>query len=344
MKRLAAVGASLIALAILFWGGYGYYTATSPTQSIDDAADLLSLEQERRIAEFHRYLLADHDIDYRIVTYRETGDIDRFTWRRFTDHQVGRDSHSGRALLLVVDPAQDRLRLETSRALESVYPDAFVAYIEHRQMTPFFASGRIADGILATTELIVSRAQRAEANAAWDDEPWAQSSGGGAAAPARIDAGPGPKSDRGVAPTRNDSPRAVLDAYIEAMRSRNDNPDLPIYGAASRRMLAGWTVTPAQMDNAVRSFVQCNTHPTRLFANHERAVIRYPVAVRACHPWFFVREQGAWRLDLTVMQNLIRFGRDNSWHFVKPDIAENPYGFAFVDWRLDRRGYPWEKD
>jgi uncharacterized membrane protein YgcG len=68
-------------------------------------------------------------------------------------------SHSGtcRGLLLVIDA--DQVRLEVGYTLEGVLPDAFAAYVEHRQMVPFFERGRVADGILSTTELIVTRAQ-----------------------------------------------------------------------------------------------------------------------------------------------------------------------------------------
>ena len=43
-----------------------------------------------------------------------------------------------------------------------------VAYIEQRQMVPFFRAERIADGILATTELIVAQANEATALSGFD--------------------------------------------------------------------------------------------------------------------------------------------------------------------------------
>jgi hypothetical protein len=43
-------------------------------------------------------------------------------------------------------------------------------------------------------------------------------------------------------------------------------------------------------------------------------------------------------LDLTMMQRAIRFGRANARHF---DLAaNNPYRFAFADWRFDANGFP----
>jgi uncharacterized protein len=89
-------------------------------------------------------------------------------------------------LLLVIDTELDRVRLEVSTSLEGVYTDAFVAYVQNRQMVPFFQSGRVADGIIATTELIVVRAQEAEAGNDFSPAMPARSMGGGATAPAGI--------------------------------------------------------------------------------------------------------------------------------------------------------------
>jgi uncharacterized protein len=80
---------------------------------------------------------------------------------------------------LVIDADQDLVRLEVSYALVGAFPDAFVAYVEQRQMAPFFERGRVADGILATTEMIVTRAQNAAANAGFESEAWIAGSGGG---------------------------------------------------------------------------------------------------------------------------------------------------------------------
>ncbi len=67
-------------------------------------------------------------------------------------------------------------------------------------------------------------------------------------------------------------------------------------------------------------------------------MIRYPVEDRACAPWFFRRDGADWRLDLTMMQRAIRFGRTNAWRFA-PGV-EHPYRFAFTDWTFDRHGFP----
>ncbi len=67
-------------------------------------------------------------------------------------------------------------------------------------------------------------------------------------------------------------------------------------------------------------------------------MIRYPIKERACAPWFFRKIDGAWALDLTMMQRAIRFGRSNAWRF-DFDVS-HPYEYAFADWKFDRHGFP----
>ena len=316
---------------------------------VADEAGLMSPTERDRLAEYHAYLLTDHDIDYRVVTGRDLGEIDAFAVQRFEAFAETGRSASGRGLLLVVDATQNLVRLEVSYALEGVFPDAFVAYIEQRQMTPFFARDRVADGILAATELIVTRAQHAAAQAGFESEAWALGSGGaGATTTARLGAGAAPASPTpenaghgeraagGASAGR--TPRETLAAYFTAMDARNDDPDLALYTPATRRMLRGWVMTPAQMDNVVRSYRACHAEAPRLGPEGRRAVIRYPIAERACAPWFFEKIDDAWHLDLTMMQTAIRFGRSNAWHF---DLSvRHPYAYAFDDWTFDSHGFP----
>ncbi len=324
---------------LLAWFGLATGCGGTPAGHVDDRAGLLDDDGIARLETFHRLLLADHGIDYQLVTVGDAGDINRFALDAFERRATGQRSPTGRGLLLVIDPVSDRVRLEVSAALEGVYTDAFVAYLEQRQMVPFFRRERVADGILAATEMIVTRARNAARNAGFDDEPWAAfTTGAGATGAAQLGRGDdgawrdGP-SDVSVA---DDSPAAVVAAYLAAMGARNANPGLPIYSAATREMLAGWVVTPAQMDNIAAAYARCHAEAPRLEGTH--AVIRYPPAERACAPWFLVREAGRWRLDLTMMQTAIRFGRSNAWHFAHG--VEHPYGFAFSDWAFDRNGFP----
>ena len=333
-------GPQTIAVLICLCLSVGCGSPAGRNALVQDQADLLDTGQRERIELFHTLLRADFDIDYRVVTADGEEDIDAFSARLFESLGAGELSSNGLGLLLVIDPEQDRVRLEVGYALEGSYPDAFVAYIEQRQMVPFFRSGRIADGILATTELIVQRAQRAAKNAGLAGEVWLEGSGGaGASTTAHIDRGPIETVAKTTAvQTVGASPAEILAEYFIRMQSRDANPDLNIYTPATRQMLRKWVMTPAQMDNIVKTYRNCDAQAERIDASGRLSVIRYPVRQRKCAPWFFVKIDDRWALDLTVMQTAIRFGRDNSWHFELG--AEHPYEYAFEDWSFDAYGFP----
>ena len=309
---------------------------------MDDGARLFTETQSRLLAEHHGYMAADHGIDYRVVTGRELGDIDRRAADAIAKLRIGESPEARRGLLLIVDAESDLVRLEVGYGLEGVFPDAFVAYVEARQMVPFFQAGRVADGILATTELIIARVQRAKAGGGYEGEAWfAGSGGGGAKSKAEIGAGyerPAPGVTTSARAGR--SPGETLAAYLAAMEAHDAAADSALYTPESRAMLARWVMTRAQMDNVVKTYRGCGTATERRDSSGALAVLRYPIAARQCSPWFFQRAGDDWQLDLTMMQSAIRFGRDNSWRLV-PGVP-HPYVFAFDDWRFDGNGFPVE--
>ena len=313
-----------------------------PPSLVHDGAHLFTEEQMRTLALHHRYLAADHGIDYRIVTGRGFGDIDRQAAETFATLRIGESPEAERGLLLILDAQADLLRLEVGYGLEGVFPDAFVAYVEARQMVPFFQAARVADGILATTELIVGRVQRAKAGGGYEGEAWfAGSGGGGAKSKAEIGAGSERPVPRATTPARaSRSPKETLAAYLAAMAAHDAAVDSALYTPETRAMLAGWVMTRAQMDNVVSTYRGCGVATERRDVADTLAVLRYPIKDRQCSPWFLRRAGNDWQLDLTMMQKAIRFGRDNSWRLLPG--APHPYEFAFEDWRFDGNGFPVE--
>ena len=307
---------------------------------VDDQAGLLSPEQRDQIVKFHTAILTAYDIDFRIATVRGSQDINMTAADRFAGLEIGNLSLTGRGLLLLVAPDADNVRIEVGRSLEPVFTDTFVAYIEERQMVPFFQAGRVADGILATTELIADRAGDGMQTAAFADpasgavEP---SAGGGAGTAAQIGAGyERPLNSIGDSSAAGLGPIEVVAAYLGAMAAGNTNPNLEIFTDATRDMMRGWVVTLAQMRQIARTYQQCRS--PRLFQTNGLAVVRYGIDERACAPFFLRRSSNDWRLDLTMMSGAIRFNHRIEWHFVKSTPSE--FSFAFEDWRFDTNGFP----
>ncbi len=333
-----AVWTLLLILAIIL--GYWALQPGEPRRVVDEAA-LLTPSQEARLSEYHRFLLQDHDIDYRVVLTRNSGDIGRFSLEAFERTHTGAESRTGHGLLLVVDAGQDQVRIEVSQSLEGILPDTFVAYVEQRQMTPFFAAGRVADGILATSELIISRVGQADVPMEEPAEPLpVKAAGAGATAPASLRqpviASPPPLLGEPV--PAGSAPERTLGEYFAALAARNSSPDLDLFTSASREMMAGQVITAGQMDNVIKTYRTCTPEPARISEDGRHAVIRYPLAQRQCSPWFLARsEDGGWRLDLATQRHAIRYGRNNAWRFW---TKRTPYQFAFSDWGFDQNGYP----
>ena len=317
-------------------GLFLYQGMRTPREMVIDEANLFDEPEINALADYHAYLLAEYGIDYRVLTTGDGGDINSLANRAFREREIGSHSEQGRGLLLVIDTTGQQVRIEVGVTLEAVYVDAFIAYIERDQMIPFFRQQRLADGILATTEMIITRAQNAEQNRSYQDELWFTGSAG-AGATTGIDTAPSRQTSQDQTESGL-SPRKTLQAYADAMASTNLRPDLEIYTVETRRMLADWVVTPAQADNAARSIRQCGDAETLTSESGRLAVMRYPVAKRQCNPYFFRLEEDRWQLDLATMQRAIRFGRSNQWHF-QPGM-DHPYNFAFSDWRFDLNGYP----
>ncbi len=335
-----AIVAATVALLIVGRGELLPRVDAPASNGVDDRAAVLRPAERARVVAYHAAFLGAHDIDYRVLAIAAAGDLERTAHGYFDEAGVGTLSANGRGLLLVIDTASERVRLEVSTSLEGVYTDAFVAYVQNRQMAPFFSAGRVADGILATTELIVGRAQEARADGALAAPMPARSMGGGASAAVSIGGSrnPGEQVERQTQHVEVDGlePAQVVEAYHERMASRDARADLPLYSTDTVAMLREWVVTPAQMDNLVRTYRRCTLDSVQI--RSDAAVVRYVVGQRQCAPYFLRRESGAWKLDLTALSSAIRFNHENQWHFQLP--LPDDYEFAFEDWRIDGSGFP----
>jgi uncharacterized protein len=302
-----------------------------PIVFVDDRAALLTDGEEDSISRYHALLLRQHDIDYRVLTVLEAPDLSSLAVERFAEAGVGGLSDTRRGLLLVVDAGRQRVRLEVSRELEGEFVDSFVAYIESEQMAPYFAAGRVGDGILATTELIVSRSQEAVTGHVVPSHPGpASSTGAGAEVSAPLDSGyRRPTARASVETTAGADPLGTVATYLGAMAAHDARPDLDVYTPGTRSMLAGHVVTRAQMDNLVRTYGKC---PAPRVREHEGfAIVDHPGAGAACAPWLLARgADRLWRLDLLTMQRALRFDSRNHWHVANPEALEH-YTFAFGD-------------
>lgn len=325
--RLQALGVLLLAA--------GLACCADPTPGfVDDPASLLDGDRRQRIESLHRALEEDLGIRFHLAILDEPAEdlpaaaVDLYARKLPGDN----------GLLLLVDPHRQRVRLEVGYGLEAVYTDAFVGYVEREQMAPFFAGGRVGDGVEATVELLVARALPEMDAVGAPGPPAAHHSGG---AGAEISMPPG--GANGGAPAAPDAGRFLpqptpgesLRIYAEILAGRVRDPSLPIYTEGTRRFLSGWLVTDAQQRKDYEGLRKHWASAEERISGG-RAVVRFPVAERAMAPYFFRASEAGWQLDLESMHRLIRFNHLNQWHFTENG---HEFMFAFADHSVDANGY-----
>lgn len=341
-KNVLAAAAAAIAIAFLVLSVGKPTPETGPF--VEDGAGILSAEEERRMAGLSAALLRDLDIHIKTVTLGESpGDINLKAVELFEEHALGGRTRGAKGVLLVVDPAGQKVRVEIGYDLEAVFPDGFIGYIERRQMAPFFNEGRVGPGVEAAVELLAGRALgeiEASSYDAGEELPKGRflSGGGGAASDIAVGSGlrvkeKSPFRDRfGPQPL----PEAAMRKYMEVLELRVKDPALGLYSPETREFLSGWTVTDAQQENELRGLYESFPRAAVL-KRGDLAVVRFPASERQSPPYFLRRGEGGWMLDFASMSRLIGFNHRNEWFF--RDLSHE-FMFAFDRAGFDSSGFP----
>ncbi|MGE4579798.1 MAG: YgcG family protein [Desulfuromonadales bacterium] len=307
---------------------------------VDDRAALLDTDRVARLEAFQEHLRQDIDIHFQLTLLAKSPtNLDAEALRLFEAHRLGSTTRGARGVLLLVDPVGEQVRLEIGYDLEGIFPDGFVGYVEREQMAPFFAAGRIADGVEATVELLVGRALE-EVPADYGGTTSLAHLSGGAGARLATPIGGGARPKEAVADhapfTAQPSPRQTLERYLEALQGHIKDPELGIYTPATREFFRQWLVTNAQQDNEHKG-LEKNLPLAEEHISGSLAVLRFPVENRQAAPYFFRRGDEGWQLDMVSMSRLLDFNHKNQWFFRH---REHEFAFAFDDLHFDANGFP----
>lgn len=311
---------------------------------LQDNAGLLGPAQWQRIVELHHRLYKDLDIHFMAVTLAESpGDLAGEAVSVFDRCAIGKETKGAKGLLFLIDPVGKAVRLEVGYDLEGIFTDAFVGYIEGAQMKPFFEAGKVAEGIEATCELLVSKAMAAGTPGVTGRGTSNAHLSGGAGADIKVGINSGvPEKD--VVPDKAEfcaqaSPLMTLKIYKSVLRKHIKDPELGIYTPASREFFKNWLVTDAQQNNELSNLERMMPEAS-VKTRGDKAVIRFPVSERQASPYLLRTGEGGWQLDVAFMNQLIGFNHKNQWFF---RTAAHEFDFAFADLHFDAHGFPHEK-
>ena len=350
LKTITGYVGILVTVMMLFAcsGENEKHKEQSPRIIVDDAGVVsFSPEIRNQYREYNDALLEDFDVDFRVITTESGEDLNSFTNSAFDIFQRESRSRSGKAILLVINTHLDEARMGVSMALEPIYTDFFISYIERKGMVPYFRASRVADGVYMMMELVRDRAFEAEQGMEFMEPMETKSLGGGALNDALIgQIDPKAKEGENITTDTNDTPEIILVKHLWALKSHNKNPNLEIYSQATQDFFQNWTVTDINQENEFRFISQCRDGKVHYSTDGMRAILLHPLKQRTCCPYYFVKEQDKWRLDIATMAKVLRFNKEMDWHFSPKDREQYnvPYEYVFGGFDYDRNGYPYARN
>lgn len=283
------------------------------------------------------------DIDMVVVTFPdlEGHSLDEVAVKLHSGWKIGHGTNGLKGILFILSLEEELVRFEVGYDLEWIYPDVFVGYIERDQMAPFFAAGRVQDGIAATLEMIIAQANEKMAEQAYDparqqDRPSGEYYSGGAGATRKV------RVKTVQVPDQTDYTDDILSLFvpqptpeqaflldIEKNRRHIRGYDFDLYTDETREISKNWPFTKAQMDNEVRT---TRGKTFKVFTDGDLAIVVFDPQYRNCAPFYLTRNERGWQLDIATMSRTIQFDMNNNAHISKskyiPLFEKNGYRFG----------------
>ncbi len=357
MKILAWLSLVLAALGVLF-----YFARSSGTQSIShpgqnkfvqDQANLLDPERVAHLDEYLAALLRDTDIELMVLSLPSlkgqtaasaAGEV-------FESWKVGSRSKANRGVLFLVAVNEQQVRFSVSYGLEAIFPDAFISYIEHEQMLPYFNQGSVGIGFEATIEMIAGRGFQKVLQKAYNPQESGQQTvmgyhQGGAGAQTAVKIGSLPAGGNEMNLSQNirayfsaqPSAEQAWQRFLEINSRQISDPELGLYSEESKQMLRSRPYTKAAMDSISKSY-QGKKYIIR--EKEGRAAITFPDDPNhLLAPWFFQKSADGWQFDGKTFMDTVQFNHLNQWRFKQ---MKHPYTFAFDNYSFDKHGFAFYK-
>jgi uncharacterized protein len=283
------------------------------------------------------------NIDMVVVTFEDLQDnhIDDIALKLISNWKIGENTNGLKGILFILSVKEELVRFEIGYDLEWIYSDSFVGYIERDQMAPFFERGRVQDGIAATLEMIIARAnEKIESRAYNPNEGESDVAGtyysGGAGAKQKVRIKTVKIPDKANYPddikslfVPQPTPEAAYLLDIEKCKRHIRGYDFDLYTDETREISKKWVFTKAQMDNEVND---TRGKTFNVYSIDDLAIVVFEPKYRNFPPWYLKKNNNGWQLDVATMSKTIHFDMRNRAHIRKSIyfrlFKENGYTFG----------------
>ena len=304
-----------------------------------DYAHLLKYTKENK-EESLKYFKEKYGIEMLIITLPslEGREISWVASEIFTNWNIGRN-FNGRGILLLLSDKEKLIKIEVGYALEGIFTDLFCGYIERKQLKPYFENNQVDEGLSATLEEFIGRAE-----GRLTDEEIRRKMGGYLSAGAGIKR----KVKIGELTQREElseeekryfsaqsTPEELLKRWMEKIKKCISDPTLEMYTEESRVLMRS---IPKPSKALCRDLYRKYSRPYEIKVKGDYAVVLYPGS-RKEGPMFMKRTDKGWKIDILSMGKWVRYNQNNDW-FIGGD--SHPYMFAFENNQYSK--YVWDYD
>jgi uncharacterized protein len=283
---------------------------------------------------------SDLGIDVQVVTTSARGDVLSVVAERLFQERRSHKRHTTGALLVVIDTAERRARIETSYELEGAFPDIVVGRLARDQLAPYASYQAVGMGVMDVLHLLrdVALDQAARGNLPLAEElragpavqgRLAQISGGGGARaelpelPIDLDlkrAIQGAERAR-YAPSAH--PRESLQAFRRVLHDLVGDPTLELFTPGSQVQRRYTPMAP--YESWLRLSRIDASRPLRIVREGDRAVAVSDKPAHGFVPVLLRRDDGLWRVDLVETWKNLFFTPEGDYMLHN---TSSPYAFG----------------
>jgi hypothetical protein len=291
----------LIGLVLIGWR----ISKWIPPRHVYDRADVVPERQESMANLNLAVLRQRYGVDARFVLLDDSSatDLDRYALNTMRRYRVG-DSEGGRGIVVVLNYATHRMRMEIGPHLQGVFTDGFTGYILRTHVGQFTDRKSAEVGIRSLFLLLLWRAEEALAGNEWNATALEQvrdsvrlAIGGGASAGM---AGPAPRGRRPRLPSRvkatlgaQPTLEAAYDAYLRWTLSEPYDARIDLFTARSQSAMDGTPYTRPFLDI---EFLKYHGRPHRFIVRDSLALL-YVTDSPIVPPSLLRRSAAGWQFD-----------------------------------------------